>query len=129
MGAGSHSAVKAIVSIHGSSDASENASGPILLTTSEGDTYVTKNDEVVPCYDRSRVQPTMMGSHSPQEDAPVFGDHLEPLGNGSLDTEPAIAWLRYWIYGDQSQRGWFFGEDCRLCSWEDVRRKNHPEWD
>jgi hypothetical protein len=120
VGSGSHPAVKAIVSIHGLQDAADRASGPILLTTSEGDTFVTKSGFVEPCYNRSSVQPTILASHS-------AGDHLDPLGM-SEDWEPAIAWLRYWIYGDQSQKAWFFGEDCTLCDWPDFRRKNHPEW-
>jgi hypothetical protein len=122
VGSGSHPAVKAIVSIHGLQDNAAAASGPILLTTSEGDTFVTKSGFVEPCYNRSTVQPTILASHS-------AGDHLDPLGSGGVDVEPAIAWLRYWLYGDQSQRAWFFGDDCMLCDWPDFRRKNHPEWD
>ncbi len=122
VGSGSHPAVKAIVSIHGLQDAADRASGPILLTTSEGDTFVTKSGFVEPCYARSTVQPTILASHA-------GGDHLDPLNTGGEDAEPAIAWLRYWIYGDQAQRAWFFGDDCTLCSWPDFRRKNHPEWD
>lgn len=122
VGSGSHPAVKAIVSMHGLQDASDRASGPILLTTSEGDTFVTKSGFVEPCYNRSTVQPTILASHP-------GGDHLDPLNTGGEDAAPAIAWLRYWLYGDQSQRVWFFGEDCMLCGWPDFRRKNHPEWD
>jgi hypothetical protein len=121
VGSGSHPAVKAIVSMHGLQDAADRASGPILLTTSEGDTFVTKSGFVEPCYNRSTVQPTILASHA-------GGDHLDPLGSGGEDAAPAIAWLRLWIYGDQSQREWFFGDDCTLCDWPDFRRKNHPEW-
>lgn len=49
-------------------------------------------------------------------------------GSGGEDAAPGIAWLRYWIYGDQSQKDWFFGDNCKLCDWPDFRRKNHPEW-
>jgi hypothetical protein len=120
VGSGSHPAVKAIVSIHGLQDNAAAASGPILLTTSEGDTFVTKSGFVEPCYNRSTVQPTILASHT-------AGDHLDPLGD-SEDWAPALAWLRYWIYGDQSQKEWFFGDNCMLCDWPDFRRKNHPEW-
>jgi hypothetical protein len=121
VGAAAHPAVKAVVSMHGLSDASERASGPILLTTSEGDTFVTKSGFVAPCYQRSTKQPTILASHP-------GGDHLDPLGAGGEDAAPALAWLRYWIYGDQSQKDYFFGANCKLCSWPDFRRKNHPEW-
>ena len=44
--------------------------------------------------------------------------------------DDATAWLRYWLYGDEAQRAWFFGSDCTLCKapWTDIQRKNH-EWD
>jgi hypothetical protein len=122
VGSGSHPEVRAIVSMFGLQDAAERASGPILLTTSEGDTFVTKSGFVEPCYRRSTVQPTILASYR-------TGSHLDPIGDGGISAEPAIAWLRYWLYGDQTQRDWFFGDNCRLCSWADFRRKNHPEWD
>lgn len=130
VGAGAHPDVRAVVSIHGLQNASEAASGPILLLTSDGDIFVTKSGFVMPCYDRSSVQPTLMATHEARDAAPIFGDHLEPLGAGIEDTAPAIAWLRYWLYGDEAQRAWFFGSDCTLCKapWTDIQRKNH-EWD
>jgi hypothetical protein len=130
VGSGAHPAVKAIVSIHGLQNAAENASGPILLLTSDGDTFVPKATHGQPCYDRSTVQPTIMATHVGQPPTPGFGDHLEPLGAGVMDTDPMIAWLRYWLYGDQAQREWFFGTDCKLCvsPWVDIQRKNHT-WD
>jgi hypothetical protein len=121
VGSGSHPAVKAVVSIHGLNDAAERASGPVLILTAEGDTFVTKSGFAVPCYTRSTVQPTILASHA-------GGDHLDPIGSGGMDAAPAVAWLRYWIYGDQAAREWFFGASCRLCSWPDFRRKNH-NWD
>ena len=121
VGSGAHPAVKAIVSIHGLEDAAEAASGPILLLTAEGDTFVTKSGYAQPCYDRSNVQPTMLASHA-------AGDHLDPLLPTAEDWAPALGWLRYWLYGDESTKSMFFGADCSLCSWPDVQRKNHPEW-
>lgn len=128
IGSGSHPDVRAVVSIHGLPDQAGRISGPLLLTTSEGDNFVTKSGFVMPNYTGSNKHPTMLASHSPQANDLIFGDHLEPIGDGGLDAEPTIAWLRYWLYGDQSQREWFFGDDCKLCSWEQVLRKNHPEW-
>jgi hypothetical protein len=130
VGAGAHPAVKAVVSIHGLQDAAENVKGPLLLTTSTGDSFVTKEAFVQPCYDRSRTQPTMMITHSPNGEVLLFGDHLEPLGGGGHDTEPAIAWLRLWLYGDQAQKAWFYGANCKACTtpWMMPARKNHS-WD
>jgi hypothetical protein len=69
------------------------------------------------------------GAATAKPAAPGFGDHLEPLGGGVLDTDPMIAWLRYWIYGDESERNWFFGPSCMLCGgdWTDIQPKNH-DW-
>jgi hypothetical protein len=130
IGSGSHPAVKAIVSIHGLPDAADRVSGPLLLLTSDGDTFVTKSGFVMPNYTRSNTHPTIMATHEAQASVAGFGDHLEPLGAGVLDTDPMIAWLRYWIYGDASQREWFFGADCKLCAdpWTEIQRKNH-EWE
>jgi hypothetical protein len=130
VGSGAHPAVKAVVSIHGLQDAAENVKGPLLLTTSTGDEFVTKAGFVQPCYDRSRTQPTMMITHAPNGAVAIFGDHLEPLGGGGHDTEPAIAWLRLWLYGDEAQKPWFYGANCKTCTapWMAPARKNH-KWD
>jgi hypothetical protein len=128
LGVGSHPSVKAIASIHGITGSAAASVAPILLTTSEGDDFVTISGFVMPNYDMSSTQPTFMAIHTRQDSAAVFGDHLEPLGAGGLDAEPAIAWLRYWIYGDDAQKPWFFGADCNLCGkdpWVAPMRKNH----
>lgn len=67
-----------------------------------------------PCYNRSSVQPTVLATHI-TGNAQGFAGILEPIGNGGADTEPAIAWLRFWIYGDERQRDWFFGPNCKVC--------------
>lgn len=129
VGSGSHPAVKAVVSIHGLQDASDKISGPLLLTTSDDDGFVTPQMFVQPCYDRSSVQPTIMATYV-TGNAPSFNGHLTPLGDGQQDAEPMIAWLRFWLYGDQAQRKWFFGADCTLCTkpWGMVQKKNY-DWD
>jgi hypothetical protein len=60
---------------------------------------------------------------------PSFNGHLIPLNDAGPERAPAIAWLRYWVYGDQAAQSWFFGSDCILCRspWTDIQRKNH-EW-
>ena len=129
VGSGSHADVRAVVSVHGLSDASENVKGPLLLTTSDDDSFVPIERFVQPCYDRSSKQPTIMATYV-TGNAPSFSGHLTPLGDGKQDAEPTIAWLRYWLYGDQSQRDWFFGASCKLCvkPWGNIQRKNYM-WD
>lgn len=126
VGSGSHPEVRAIVSIHGLPDQSARASGPILLTTSDDDGFVTKGQFVMPCYNSSSVQPTILATHIENRTADFTG-HLEPLGNGGKDAGPAVAWLRYWLYGDQAQKEWFYGANCKLCQapWAGILRKNH----
>ena len=93
------------------------------------DGFVTPEGFVQPCYDRSSVQPTIMATFITNNAASIAG-HLTPLGDGQQDADPMIAWLRYWLYGDQAQRKWFFGADCTLCvePWGMVQKKNY-EWD
>jgi len=59
--------------------------------------------------------------------APSFAGHLIPLGNAGQERAPLVAWLRYWIYGDQGAKPWFFSSDCTLCKspWADIQRKNN----
>jgi hypothetical protein len=128
VGSGSHPEVRAVVSVHGLQDAAEKVSGPLLLTTSDDDGFVTPADFVMPCYNRSTKQPTMMATYitgNPES----FEGHLTPLGDGKQDADPTIAWLRYWLYGDQAQRMWFFGADCKLCKTPWKAQKKNYTWD
>ncbi|MDD9940303.1 MAG: dienelactone hydrolase family protein [Myxococcales bacterium] len=129
VGASNHSSVVAVVSWHGLQAATERANGPVLLITSTDDGFVTKSGYVQPTYERSSTQPTIMATlDSP--DAPSFAGHLIPLGDAGPERAPAVAWLRYWVYGDGGAMPWFFGPDCTLCQspWTDIRKKNHA-WD
>jgi hypothetical protein len=135
--AGAHPNVKAIVSMHGLQATSAPSTAPLLLMTSTDDTFVTKTSNVVPTYDNALpTQPTIMATL----DCPAAGmptclsipgldGHAIPLDNGHGDRAPLVAWLRYWIYGDQGARTWFYGSDCTLCKapWVDIQRKNH-DW-
>jgi hypothetical protein len=129
VGAGDHPNVKAIVSMHGLNAAAENVSGPLLLITSDNDGFVTKSMFVMPTYTRSSRVPTIMATLETGLPAD-FAGHLIPLGDAGEDRAPLVGWLRYWIYGDQGARDWFYGADCKLCRdpWIDIQRKNHT-WD
>jgi len=129
VGAGSHPAVKAVVSLHGLQDAAENVSGPLLLVTSDNDGFVTKAMFVAPTYMRSASVPTIMATFETGL-AADFSGHLIPLGDAGDERAPMVAWLRYWIYGDQGPKDFFFGADCTLCKapWMDIQRKNNT-WD
>ena len=124
--AGSHRAVKVVASMHGLPGAAANINGPLLLTTSTSDGFVTKAGYVLPCYNGSTRQPTIMATlNVPGAPADFFG-HLIPIGDGGQERGPMVAWLRYWIYGDQGARNYFFGNNCVVCTnpWIDVQRKN-----
>ncbi len=125
--AASHPNVIATVSWHGLQGAADRANGPLLLITSTNDGFVTKSGFVQPCYNRSSVQPTIMATLNIPGEAPSFLGHLIPLGDAGDERAPGIAWLRYWVYGDQGAADWFFGNDCRLCRdpWTDIQKKNH----
>lgn len=128
VGAASHEHVLATVSFHGLQGASEAAKGPVLLITSTADGFVTKEDYVQPCYDRSSTQPTIMAT---LEDGPQNGitGHLYPIGDAGDERAPAMAWLRLWVYGDEGARKYFYGDDCLLSKspFTDLQRKN-ADW-
>jgi len=126
VGAGAHPKVKAVVSMHGLTAASGSVSGPLLLMTSDNDNFVSKAQFVQPTYTQSSKQPTIMATLITGQ-APSFSGHLIPLGNAGQERAPLVAWLRYWIYGDQGAKPWFFGSDCTLCKspWADIQRKNY----
>lgn len=126
VGAGSHPNVVTTVSFHGLQGAAENLQGPLLLFTSTSDGFVTKSGYVQPTYDRSSVVPTILATLEVPGAPADFSGHLIPLGDAGQEREPAIAWLRYWVYGDQGARHYFYGDDCVLCTspWTDIQRKN-----
>jgi hypothetical protein len=126
VGSGNHPNVVTTVSFHGLQGPAENLSGPLLLITSTNDGFVTKSGYVQPTYNRSSKVPTLMATLQ-VAGAPSFTGHLIPLGDAGEERAPAVAWLRYWVYGDQGARDWFYGANCRLClsPWTDIQRKNH----
>jgi hypothetical protein len=125
--AGSHQAVKVVVSMHGLQGAAENVRGPLLLFTSTSDGFVTKSGYVQPTYNRSSRQPTILATLNVPGAPADFLGHLIPLGNAGEERAPMVAWLRYWMYGDQGAAPWFYGPSCRLCTapWTGIQRKNH----
>jgi hypothetical protein len=55
--------------------------------------------------------------------------HLEILSaGGGRERAPIVAWLRYWVYGDEGARDFFHGDACTLCvaPWTNPQRKNWP---
>jgi hypothetical protein len=125
--ASAHQAVKAFVSMHGLQGSSNPNPAPMLLMTSTDDTFVTQSGFVAPTYQRAMAQQPAIMATLQCPGAPGCAGHLLPLGNAGSDRAPLVAWLRYWIYGDQGARSWFFGSDCGLCKapWTDIQRKNH----
>ncbi len=113
---GGDKAVATVVSIHGH-NASAALHGPMLQTTGTKDTVGMPLQQQT--YDKSMV-PTFLATLT---GAP----HQYIESNGGGDERPAIlAWMRYWIYGDDGAKKYFFGTDCVLCKapWENPQRKN-----
>lgn len=128
VGAGTHPNVVATVSLHGLMGPANDLSGPLLLVTSTDDGFVTKQQFVEPTYAVSNTVPTIMATLE-RPDAPSFNGHLIPLNDAGPERAPLVAWLRYWVYGDEGAKSWFFGDDCVLCMspWTEIQRKNY-DW-
>ncbi|MEO6600862.1 MAG: hypothetical protein ABIQ16_13370 [Polyangiaceae bacterium] len=113
---GGHKAVATTVSIHGHT-AKSAMHGPLLQTTGTKDTVGMPLQQAT--YTTSEVQTflaTLTGA-----------DHGYIQNAGGGEERPAIvAWLRYWLNGDQGAKHYFFGDDCVLCKapWESPKRKN-----
>jgi hypothetical protein len=127
--AGSHPNVVTTVSFHGLQGEAENLHAPLFLTTSTNDGFVTKAGYVQPTYDRSSGVPTLMATLEVPGATPDFTGHLIPLGDAGNERAPAVAWLRFWVFGDSGARSYFYGSDCVLCQspWVDLQRKN-ADW-
>jgi hypothetical protein len=129
VGAGAHADVVATASMHGVTGPSSALHAPLLLLTSETDTFVVPATFVTPTYDSSTVQ-TFYGTLSAAADPTNIG-HLIPVD--ILPSEPnniergaMAAWLRWWVYGDEGAKSYFYGDDCTLCKdpWTNPQRKN-----
>jgi hypothetical protein len=123
--AGSHADVVTTISFHGLPGAADQLTGPLLLFTAMTDTVVAPS-LVDQNYAKSNV-PTFYATLSTAGDVTQQG-HLLVLNDGGVERAPAMAWLRYWIYGDEGGKSYFFGDNCILCTdpWQNPQRKNWP---
>jgi hypothetical protein len=129
VGAGAHKDVVATGSMHGVTGPANALHAPLLLLTSETDTFVVPATFVTPTYNASTVQ-TFYGTLSAAGD-PSNGGHLIPVdllpsAPNTLEHAAMVAWLRMWVYNDQGARKYFYGDDCVLCKapWAMPQRKN-----
>jgi dienelactone hydrolase len=113
---GGNKAIATTVSIHGHT-AMSAMHGPLFQTTGTKDTVGLPLQQST--YSMSQVQTFM---------ATLTGaDHGYIQNAGGGEERPAIlAWMRYWINGDQGAKRYFFDADCVLCKapWENPQRKN-----
>jgi dienelactone hydrolase len=121
---GGHKAITTVVSIHGHSAEAE-LHGTVLLLGGTADVMRDGQSWLAPTYEASRVR--------------TFFSLLEGANHGypartvdgvqaGVEAPAMIAWLRYWIHGDQNARKYFFGEDCTMCTapWTKTQRKHWP---
>jgi len=136
VGAGAHANIVATASMHGVTGASNTLHGPLLLLTSETDTFVVPATFVTPTFALSTVQ-TFYGTLSKAGDTSNEG-HLIPVdGALSLITTASanmaeraavIAWLRLWVYSDAGAKKYFYGDDCILCKAPWVTPPQRKNW-
>jgi hypothetical protein len=121
--------MKATVSLHGmpprETTAFENMHSPLLLITSTGDSFVSREEYVTPNYDQSTVQTF----YATLDDSSV--EHLYVVDIGSVyclasplfgacgdalqEQAPTVAWLRMLACDDQHAREHFYGSECLTC--------------
>jgi hypothetical protein len=135
------------ISIHGMPPRGSNAfdlmHAPLLLFTSTGDQFVTASKYVTPNYESSKVptfyatlNDTTAGHLYPADPnssiclGSLLGTTYGACGGDIQEHAPTIAWLRYWVCGDQGAKTFFFGNDCALCGktpWT-SQRKPDDKW-
>lgn len=136
--------VKATVSLHGmpprETDAFAQMHSPLLLFTSTGDSFVTKEEYVTPNYDSSQVQTfyaTLVDAsvgHLYVVDVGAFSClsslFLGDCGDARLEQAPTVAWLRMLACDDRAARAYFYGPACELCRspWS-AQKKHWPQPD
>jgi hypothetical protein len=123
VGAGAHANVVATSSMHGVTGPANALHAPLLLLTSQTDTFVTPDGFVTPTFTASTVQ-TFYGTLTTAGD-PGNQGHLIPVdgalslitsgGANMAERAAVIAWLRLWVYSDQGAKKYFYGDDCILC--------------
>ena len=117
VGAGAHPDIVTTVSFHGVTGNSAGLKAPLLLFTSETDTFVTPSGFVTPTFNASVVQ-TFYATLTKAGD-PSNQGHLLPvsiLDPNCPEYAPALAWLRLWVYGDQGGKTYFYGgSSATLC--------------
>jgi len=121
--------VKATVSLHGmpprQATAFADMHSPLLLFTSTGDSFVTKDKYVTPNYDGSLVQTfyatleDTSAGHLYVVDVDAFACLVSPLlggcGSAKRELAPTVAWLRMLACDDRAARPFFYGPHCTLC--------------
>jgi hypothetical protein len=121
--------MKATVSLHGMppriTTAFDDMHSPLLLLTSTGDSFVTKQEYVTPNYNKSTVQTfyatlnDISVGHLYVVDVGALHCLATPFlgecGDAQREQAPTVAWLRMLACGDQHARKFFYGSDCSMC--------------
>jgi hypothetical protein len=134
--------IKATISVHGMPPRNNpwaSLRAPLALFSGLGDWIVSVDGPVTENFNNSMVPtffatmqkdtPGHMFAMDP-ESTPCKDGTAESIGAGPCtgareEQAPIVAWLRYWVSGDQNARSYFYGDDCKLCNSEwKVQRKN-----
>lgn len=121
---GGHEAIATVVSIHGH-QAQGELRGPLLLMGGTEDVMSNGDSWLAPTFADSQTQ-TFFSLVVGADHGYIQGTHGGVPGG--VETPAMIAWLRYWIYGDEAAKRYFEGDDCVMCKdpWSNPQRKNWP---
>lgn len=121
---GAHKAIVTVISIHGHS-AEAPLHGTALLIGGTNDVMRDGRSWLAPTYEALQV-PTFFALVKDANHG--YPSRAVDGVQAGVEAPAMVAWLRYWIYGDQGARKYFFGDDCVLCTdpWTGTQRKNWP---
>lgn len=127
----SHQAIATTVVIHGHSTMG-NPHGPVLMITGTSDVIDDMRSTLSTLEEAPAVLVALPIGHLDVPDElplliPILGGATE-VSASTRYTAPITAWLRYWIYGDQGGKRFFWGDNCEMCKSPWIPPEPNAQW-
>jgi hypothetical protein len=94
--------------------------GPVLLLTGTDDVIDDVRDTLTTLEEAPAVLMALpIGHLAVLSELSATGRYLAPI----------TAWLRYWVYGDDAAKRFFWGDDCEMCSSPWITPEANALWE
>src|SRR5262245_35219673 len=127
----SHEAILTTVVIHGHRTMGD-PHGPVLMITGTSDVIGDMRATLTTLEEAPAVLVALpIGHLDVPTELPLGIPFLAPQAPVSATTRyaaPITAWLRYWIYGDQGGKHFFWGDNCDMCKSPWIPPEPNAKW-